>query len=165
MTARSRHDRHRRLSSAFRPTSQDGPRQPPTGLIWQSSITHNSSRRLIRSQCAAPSTLTTTMAFTLKSAARLPGGHQIPLLGLGVYQNYDAGTSVFQALEAGYRHIDSAQAYRNEEAVGQGVARSKVKREDIFISKEQSTGSYLWGFQRKLMSTPRPLPFLSSHSE
>lgn len=105
------------------------------------------------------------MAFTLKSAARLPGGHQIPLLGLGVYQNYDAGTSVFQALEAGYRHIDSAQAYRNEEAVGQGVARSKVKREDIFISKEQSTGSYLWGFQRKLMSTPRPLPFLSSHSE
>ena len=105
------------------------------------------------------------MAFTLKSAARLPGGHQIPLLGLGVYQNYDAGTSVLQALEAGYRHIDSAQAYRNEEAVGQGVARSNVKREDIFISKEQTIGSYLWRPQKELMSTPRPLALLSSLSE
>lgn len=78
------------------------------------------------------------MAFTLKSTTRLPGGHQIPLLGLGVYQNYDARTSVLQALEAGYRHIDSAQAYRNEEAVGQGVAQSSVKREDIFVSKAHS---------------------------
>ena len=83
------------------------------------------------------------MAFTLKSTARLPGGQQIPLLGLGVYQNYDAKTSVSQALQAGYRHIDSAQAYRNEEAVGKGVAQSSVKREDIFISEEQPTGSYL----------------------
>lgn len=76
------------------------------------------------------------MAFTLKSTARFPGGHQIPLLGLGVYQNYDARTSVLQALEAGYRHIDSAQGYRNEEAVGQGVAEGGVKREDIFVSEE-----------------------------
>lgn len=83
------------------------------------------------------------MAFTLKSSARLPGGHQIPLLGLGVYQNYDAGTSVLRALEAGYRHIDSAQAYRNEEAVGQGIAQAIIKREDIFVSKEYSAGRYL----------------------
>ena len=75
------------------------------------------------------------MAFTLASTVRLPGGRQIPLLGLGVYQNYDARTSVLQALEAGYRHIDSAQAYRNEEAVGQGVVESGVNREDIFVSK------------------------------
>lgn len=85
------------------------------------------------------------MLFTLKSAARLPGGCQIPLLGLGVYQNYDARTSVLQALEADYRHIDSAQAYRNEEAVGQGIAQSSVKREDIFVSKERSVGSCLQG--------------------
>jgi len=83
------------------------------------------------------------MAFTLKSSARLPGGHQIPLLGLGVYQNYDAGTSVLRALEAGYSHIDSAQAYRNEEAVGQGIAQAVIKREDIFVSKEYSAGRYL----------------------
>ena len=74
------------------------------------------------------------MAFTL-SSARLLGGHQIPLLGLGVYQNYDARTSVLQALEAGYRHIDSAQLYRNEAAVGRGVAESGVKREDVFVSE------------------------------
>ena len=80
------------------------------------------------------------MDFTLRTTARLPGGHQIPLLGLGVYKNYDARTSVLQALEAGYRHIDSAQAYRNEEAVGQGVAQSGVKREDIFVSKEYYPG-------------------------
>lgn len=83
------------------------------------------------------------MAFTLKSTARLPAGHQIPLLGLGVFQNYDARTSVLQALEAGYRHIDSAQVYRNEEAVGQAVAQSNIKREDIFISKRYPMGSYL----------------------
>ena len=75
------------------------------------------------------------MPFAFTSTTRLLGGHQIPLLGLGVYQNYDARTSVLQALEAGYRHIDSAQAYRNEEAVGRGVAESSVKREDIFVSK------------------------------
>jgi len=80
------------------------------------------------------------MTFALTSTTRLLGGHQIPLLGLGVYQNYDARTSVLQALEAGYRHIDSAQAYRNEEAVGKGVAESRVKREDIFVSEEYSMG-------------------------
>lgn len=83
------------------------------------------------------------IAFTFKSTTRLPGGNQIPLLGLGVYQNYDARASVLQALEAGYRHIDSAQAYRNEEAVGQGVAQSGLKREEIFISEGKSSGSYL----------------------
>jgi len=76
------------------------------------------------------------MAFTLMSTARLPGGYQIPLLGLGVYQNYDARTSILQALEAGYRHIDSAQAYRNEEAVGRGVAESGVKREEVFVTSK-----------------------------
>ena len=105
------------------------------------------------------------MAFTFKSTARLPGGQQIPLLGLGVYQNYDAKTSVFQALETGYRHIDSAQAYRNEEAVGQGVRQSSVKREDVFISKEQPLGSHLWRLWKKLMSTPCPLASLLFFSE
>ena len=92
------------------------------------------------------------MAFTLTSTTRLLGGHQIPLLGLGVYQNYDARTSVLQALEAGYRHIDSAQAYRNEEAVGQGVAESSVKREDIFVSKKYIMGSSQRRFREELIA-------------
>ena len=81
------------------------------------------------------------MTFTLSSAARLRGGHRIPLLGLGVYQNYDARSSVLQALEAGCRHIDSAQSYRNEEAVGKGIAESGISREDIFVSKGYSVES------------------------
>jgi len=95
------------------------------------------------------------MAFTLKSSARLPGGHQIPLLGLGVYQNYDAGTSVLQALEAGYRHIDSAQAYRNEEAVGQGISRASVKREDIFVTSKVTGRNQ--GYQSALRSVDKSL--------
>lgn len=106
------------------------------------------------------------MTFSLGSAARLSSGHQIPLLGLGVYQNYDARTSVLQALEAGYRHIDSAQSYRNEEAVGQGVAQSSVGREDIFISKEHSTGPHLPRILKKLMSTIGLLaPLLTSSDQ
>lgn len=72
---------------------------------------------------------------------------------------------MLQALEAGYRHIDSAQAYRNEGAVGQGVVESSVNREEIFISKEQSAGSYLWRHWKKLMSTPCPLALLLFFSE
>jgi len=97
------------------------------------------------------------MAFALTSTTRLIGGHQIPLLGLGVYQNYDARRSVLQALEAGYRHIDSAQAYRNEEAVGQGVAESSVKREDVFVSKGYPMGSFQQWLRKELTMTPHPL--------
>ena len=96
------------------------------------------------------------MAFALESTDRLPGGHQVPLLGLGVYQNYDAKTSVLQALEAGYRHIDSAQSYRNEEAVGQGIAQSGVNREDIFVSKEHSIGWHPPKLGRKPIATLCP---------
>lgn len=95
---------------------------------------------------------TTTMTFTLRSTVRLSGGHQIPLLGLGVYQNYDARTSVLQALEAGYRHIDSAQVYRNEEAVGQGVVQSDIKRGDVFVSEEHSIELYIGGHRESPMS-------------
>ncbi|KAJ7178340.1 NADP-dependent oxidoreductase domain-containing protein [Mycena crocata] len=58
----------------------------------------------------------------------------MPLLGFGVYQNYDARPSVLEAFKAGYRHVDSAQIYRNEEAVGAAVKESGLKREDLFIS-------------------------------
>ncbi|KAL4079888.1 NADP-dependent oxidoreductase domain-containing protein [Scleroderma yunnanense] len=58
----------------------------------------------------------------------------MPLLGFGVYQNYDAKPSVLEALKAGYRHIDSAQAYKNEGAVGEAVKVSGVPREEFFIT-------------------------------
>ncbi|KZV76654.1 Aldo/keto reductase [Peniophora sp. CONT] len=58
----------------------------------------------------------------------------MPLLGFGVYQNYTTATSVLQALDAGYRHIDSAQAYRNEAHVGEGIRNSNVPREEVFVT-------------------------------
>jgi diketogulonate reductase-like aldo/keto reductase len=57
----------------------------------------------------------------------------MPIIGLGVYRNYDARTSVLQALEEGYRQFDSAQVYKNEHAVGQAVAESKLERGDVFF--------------------------------
>jgi diketogulonate reductase-like aldo/keto reductase len=67
----------------------------------------------------------------------LADGHQIPLLGLGVWQvpnSRECVDAVRWALELGYRQIDTAQAYGNEESVGQGLRESGVPREDVFIT-------------------------------
>lgn len=67
----------------------------------------------------------------------LNNGVAMPMLGLGVYQIDDASLCeqiVRDALRAGYRLIDTAAAYGNEEAVGRAVKRSGVPREDIFIT-------------------------------
>jgi len=58
----------------------------------------------------------------------------MPLLGLGVYLNKDCIPACEAALKHGYRHIDSAEMYGNEEQVGIAVRNSGVKREDIFIT-------------------------------
>jgi 2,5-diketo-D-gluconate reductase A len=68
---------------------------------------------------------------------RLADGNEIPLVGLGVWQvsnNRECVDAVRWALELGYRHIDTAQAYGNEESVGQGLRESGVPREDVFIT-------------------------------
>ncbi len=61
----------------------------------------------------------------------------MPRLGLGTWQNTDAdqcAESVRTALELGYRHVDTAQAYGNEAAVGEGIAGADVDREDVFLA-------------------------------
>ncbi|WP_226479233.1 aldo/keto reductase [Natrinema amylolyticum] len=66
-----------------------------------------------------------------------PTANGMPMLGLGTWQNDDAeqcAESVRTALETGYRHIDTAQAYDNEAAVGEGIARADVDREDVFLA-------------------------------
>jgi diketogulonate reductase-like aldo/keto reductase len=68
---------------------------------------------------------------------RLADGNEIPLLGLGVWQvpnGAECVNAVRWALELGYRHIDTAQAYGNEESVGQGLRESGVPREEVFIT-------------------------------
>lgn len=67
----------------------------------------------------------------------LADGNEIPLLGLGVWQvpnGAECVNAVRWALELGYRHIDTAQAYGNEESVGQGLRESGVPREEVFIT-------------------------------
>lgn len=61
----------------------------------------------------------------------------MPILGFGVYQITDADEcerSVYEALQTGYRLIDTAAAYQNEEAVGHAIRRSGVAREEIFVT-------------------------------
>jgi 2,5-diketo-D-gluconate reductase A len=67
----------------------------------------------------------------------LTDGARIPMLGLGVRQIPDGPEcvdAVRSALELGYRHIDTAQAYGNEESVGQGLRESGIPRDQVFIT-------------------------------
>ena len=69
-------------------------------------------------------------------AASLPAGGSMPLLGFGTWQItgsqcYDA---VRTALDVGYRHVDTATVYRNEEQVGRALANSGVPREEVFVT-------------------------------
>jgi len=63
-------------------------------------------------------------------------GNRIPQVGLGVWQtpNNEAAPAVRAALSAGYRHIDTAAVYENEEGVGEGIRSSGVDRGDIFLT-------------------------------
>ena len=76
----------------------------------------------------------------------LNNGIKMPMLGYGVYQvtNDECERCVRDALSVGYRSIDTAQAYGNEEAVGRGIKNSGVKREDIFLTTKVwvSNGGY-----------------------
>lgn len=66
-----------------------------------------------------------------------PTTNGMPMLGLGTWQNEDpdqCAESVRNALEMGYRHIDTAQAYDNEEGVGKGIASADVDRDDVFLA-------------------------------
>ena len=66
-----------------------------------------------------------------------PYSCDIPMLGLGTWENTDpeaCAESVATALEMGYRHIDTAQAYGNEADVGDGLAAADVDREEIFLA-------------------------------
>ena len=75
---------------------------------------------------------------------RLSNGVEMPQVGYGVYQvpPAEAERCVSDALRAGYRMIDTAQAYRNEEGVGAAVAKSGLRREDVFIVSKVWISNY-----------------------
>jgi len=77
------------------------------------------------------------MTLSINSSVCLGGSVDIPQLGLGVFKS-EAGreveSAVAAALDRGYRHIDTAAIYKNEEGVGLAVAASGIDRSDIFIT-------------------------------
>ena len=75
--------------------------------------------------------------LNLKSTITMNNGIKIPRLGFGVYraaQGDETKNAVLNALEVGYRHIDTASAYGNEESVGEAIKESGFKREEIFLT-------------------------------
>lgn len=66
-----------------------------------------------------------------------PDANGMPMLGLGTWENTDPETcaeAVATAIEAGYRHVDTAQIYDNEADVGRGIERADVDRDDLFVA-------------------------------
>ena len=76
------------------------------------------------------------------SELTLNNGVTIPQLGLGVFQvpPEDTQRIVEDALEAGYRHIDTAAGYRNEAGVGAAIAATGIPRADIFVTTKLRNG-------------------------
>ena len=111
------------------------------------------------------------MSFKTNSLVKLNSGHSIPIIGFGLWQTKpsEAIDSVFAALEAGYRHIDSAKIYGNERDAVEGILRflekpgQTVKREDIFYTTK------IWnadqGYEKGLAAIDEALDKLSGHSK
>ncbi len=72
----------------------------------------------------------------------LNDGHTIPQLGFGVFQvpPEDTARITGQALEAGYRHIDTAEMYGNEQGVGEAIRASGIAREELFVTSKLNNG-------------------------
>src|SRR5574344_2346286 len=75
---------------------------------------------------------------------RLSNGVEIPMLGYGVYQVKPdkCEQNVGAAISVGYRHIDTAQAYNNEEGVGNAIKKSGINRKDFFITTKVWISNY-----------------------
>jgi len=78
----------------------------------------------------------------LQETYTLSNGVEIPKLGLGTWfiSNKAVVQAVKDAAQIGYRHIDTAQAYRNESGVGDGLRASGVKREEMFVTTKLAAG-------------------------
>jgi len=92
------------------------------------------------------------MQFSITSTIKLNNGVEMPRFGLGVWRTpkgAETQNAVRWALEAGYRHIDTAKLYDNEEDVGLVVANGPVKREEVFITTK------VWDTEQGYESTLR----------
>ena len=99
----------------------------------------------------------------------LNDGHTIPQLGFGVFQvdPAEAERIVSVALEAGYRHIDTAAVYGNEEGVGRAIAASGIPRDELFITtklwnSEQGRDTARPAIEASLQKLGLPAPAVAS---
>jgi methylglyoxal/glyoxal reductase len=98
------------------------------------------------------------VGLTLTSTRKLNSGAEIPVLGLGVYQTPPGKVTqeaVKFALKVGYRHIDTASLYGNEEDVGKGVRDSGVPREQVFVTTKLWNSDH--GYDSALRACDRSL--------
>ena len=92
----------------------------------------------------------------------LNDGRAIPQIGLGVYKVDDdeAARTVATALEAGYRHVDTATLYANERGVGEGIRASGIPREQVFVTTKVWNDDH--GFDETLEAFDRSLDLLGT---
>src|SRR5580658_6955851 len=130
------------MSSAM--SARASRRRCSAGCSTTGPASTRSSARASRKACTADAAhadkgepMTTASDQTDARWLDLADGNRIPRLGLGVWQvdnGRDCIDAVRWALELGYRHIDTAQAYGNEESVGRALKDSGVPREEVFIT-------------------------------
>ena len=98
------------------------------------------------------------MALTLESRVRLNNGVEMPWIGLGVYQAAPGEvtrSAVREALQVGYRLIDTAKLYRNEADVGSAVRESGLPREEVFVTTKLWNADH--GYDAALQAFDRSL--------
>jgi 2,5-diketo-D-gluconate reductase A len=91
----------------------------------------------VKESCGNENDMETIGHNTAMETVKLNNGIEMPLLGFGVFQVTDLNEcerSVYDAIQTGYRLIDTAASYQNEEAVGKAIKRSGVPREELFIT-------------------------------
>jgi diketogulonate reductase-like aldo/keto reductase len=100
---------------------------------------------------------------SLTDCYKLANGVEIPCIGFGTGQIPNgeiAVSSVFNAIESGYRHIDTAQLYRNEEGVGLAVKKSGIAREEIFITSKLTNSEH--GYEKTMAAFEKTLENLDT---
>ena len=96
------------------------------------------------------------MSLTIDSTYTLANGVKIPAVGFGTWQTPDgdvAENAVLDALKAGYRHIDTAAVYKNEEGVGRGIAKSGIAREELFITTKVWNDAHTYEDAKSALAT------------
>lgn len=103
------------------------------------------------------------MSDPMPAAEDAPLADGMPMLGLGTWQNDDheqCAATVATALEVGYRHVDTAQGYWNEAAVGDGIQAAPVDRDAVFLATKVLTGNL--GYRDVIESTEESLEKLGT---